>query len=188
MVQAQVLNTDKTIALDSSKKTQASISVSIATDQQKKSLVDLFYAGDFTMIGKKNATTLYTKIDRVTNGGISIQDVGTFQLKNNHQLGKKLYLENFLQYQWDAGLGLESRTLAGINLVHNFKNTETEDFVTNSVGKIRQGASLVELEENYTAFFKNYYAKRLLTVDNILTLPIKTNIAALITSTDVLHS
>jgi len=125
---AQVLNTDKTAGLDSTKKFQSQISLAIATDQQKKSLVDLFYAGDFTMIGKKNATTLYTKIDRVTNGGISIQDVGTFQLKNNHQLGKKLYLENFLQYQWDAGLGLDSRTLAGINLVHNFKNTETEDF------------------------------------------------------------
>jgi heme/copper-type cytochrome/quinol oxidase subunit 2 len=67
-------------------------------------------------------------------------------------------------------------------------NTETEDFVSNSIGKIKQGTNLVALEENYTTFFKNYYAKRLLTVDNILTLPIKTNISALITSTDVLHS
>jgi len=67
-------------------------------------------------------------------------------------------------------------------------NTETEDFVSNSIQKIKQGTNLAALEENYTTFFKNYYAKRLLTVDNILTLPIKTNISALITSTDVLHS
>ena len=42
-IMAQVLNTDKTIALDSSKKIQSLISISIATDQQKKSLVDFFY-------------------------------------------------------------------------------------------------------------------------------------------------
>ena len=84
--QSQVLNTDKTIALDSSKKTQASISVSIATDQQKKSLVDLFYTGDFTFIKHNNTTTLYSKIDRVTNGGQSIHDVGNFQLKNKRPI------------------------------------------------------------------------------------------------------
>jgi len=125
---AQVLNTDKTTALDSTKKIQSSISLSVATDQQKKSLVDLFYAGDFNLIRKNNATTLYTKIDRVTNGGISIQDVGTFQLKNNYHVKGKTYFESFLQYQWDAGLGLESRSLAGFNFVHQFKNTDKEDF------------------------------------------------------------
>jgi len=124
----QVLNTDKTAALDSTKKFQSSVSLAIATDQQKKTLVDLFYAGDFTLITKNNSTTLYTKIDRVTNAGISIQDVGTFQLKNNHRIGKKLFLESFVQYQWDGGLGLDRRALAGMNIVHQFKNTETEDF------------------------------------------------------------
>ena len=125
---AQVLNTDKTAGLDSTKKIQRQISLAIATDQQKKSLVDLCSAGDFTFIGKNTATTLYTKIDRVTNGGQSIQDVGTFQLKNNRQIGRQLYWESFLQYQWDGGLGLESRSLAGMNLVHYFKNTQSEDF------------------------------------------------------------
>jgi hypothetical protein len=126
-LQAQILNTDQTATLDSSKKIQTKIAVSISTDQQKKSLVDLFYSGDFTLIGNKNATTLYTKIDRVTNGGQSIQDVGTFQLKNNRHLFSKMYLETFVQQQWDGGLGLESRTLIGMNLVHYFKNTSTED-------------------------------------------------------------
>ena len=124
----QVLNTDKTSNLDSTKKIQSSISLAISTDQQKKSLVDLFYAGDFTLIRKNNSTTLYTKIDRVTNGGVSIQDLGTFQLKNNHRIGKILFLESFVQYQWDGGLGLDRRALAGMNLVQHFKNTETEDF------------------------------------------------------------
>jgi hypothetical protein len=101
----QVLNTDKTSNLDSTKKIQSSISLAISTDQQKKSLVDLFYAG-----------------------GVSIQDLGTFQLKNNHRIGKKLFLESFVQYQWDGGLGLDRRALAGMNLVQHFKNTETEDF------------------------------------------------------------
>ena len=123
----QVLNTDKTSGIDSTKKIQSQISLAIATDQQKKSLVDLYYSGDFTFIGKNNATTLYTKIDRVSNGGQSIQDIGTFQLKNNRHIGKKLYWESFLQYQWDGGLGLQSRSLAGMNLVHYFKNTQTED-------------------------------------------------------------
>jgi hypothetical protein len=126
--QSQVLNTDKTIALDSSKKTQASISVSIATDQQKKSLVDLFYTGDFTFIKHNNTTTLYSKIDRVTNGGQSIQDVGNFQLKNNRFLNQAFYLETFLQHQWDGALGLEYRNLIGCNIVHHFKNTQIEDF------------------------------------------------------------
>ena len=125
---SQVLNTDKTSSLDSTKKIQSTIALSIATDQQKKSLVDLFYAGDFTFVGKNKATTLYTKIDRVTNGGISIQDVGYFQLKNNYHLVGKTYLESFVQYQWDNGLGMESRTLGGMNVVHQFKNTEREDF------------------------------------------------------------
>ena len=127
IVNAQVLNTDKTLGLDSTKKLQSQISLAIATDQQKKNLVDLFYAGDFTFIGINNATTLYTKIDRVSNGGQSIQDIGTFQLKNNKRISHKLYWETFLQYQWDGGLGLESRSLAGMNLVHYFKNTQTED-------------------------------------------------------------
>jgi len=127
-IMAQVLNTDKTIALDSSKKIQSLISISIATDQQKKSLVDFFYTGDFTFVKKDNTTTFYSKIDKVTNGGISIQDVGTFQLKNNRILSKKLYLESFAQFQWDGALGLEYRNLAGFNLVHYFKNTQTEDF------------------------------------------------------------
>ena len=125
---AQILNTDKTIAIDSAKKFQSLVSISIATDQQKKSLVDLFYTGDFTFIKKNNSTTFYSKIDKVTNGGQSIQDIGTFQLKNSRALNQKLHLESFVQYQWDGALGLEYRNLAGFNLVHYFKNTQTEDF------------------------------------------------------------
>ncbi len=140
-VQAQILNTDQTPTLDSIKKFQTKIAISISTDQQKKSLVDLFYSGDFTFIGHNNATTLYTKIDRVTNGGQSIQDIGTFQLKNNRQLFKKMYLETFVQQQWDGGLGLESRTLLGVNLVHYFKNTSTED--------IFLGAGIFEEKEKW---------------------------------------
>lgn len=125
---AQILNTDKTVAMDSSKKMQSLISVSISTDQQKKSLVDLFYTGDFTFIKKNNATTFYSKIDKVTNGGQSIQDIGNFQLKNNRILNYKLHLETFVQTQWDGALGMEYRNLAGLNLIHYFKNTQTEDF------------------------------------------------------------
>jgi hypothetical protein len=124
----QILNTDKTVAMDSSKKIQSLIAVSISTDQQKKNLVDLFYTGDITIINKNNSSTFYSKIDKVTNGGQSIQDVGTFQLKNNRILNKKLHLESFVQYQWDGALGLEYRKLAGLNLVHYFKNTQIEDF------------------------------------------------------------
>lgn len=125
---AQILNTDKTVAMDSSKKIQSLVSISIATDQQKKSLVDLFYMGDFSFIKKNNITTFYSKIDKVTNGGISIQDVGTFQLKNNRILTNKLHLETFVQTQWDGAIGMEYRNLAGLNLIHYFKNTQTEDF------------------------------------------------------------
>ena len=125
---AQILNTDKTVAIDSSKKKQGLISVSISTDQQKNTLVDLFYTGDFTFIQKNNTTTFYSKLDKVTNGGQSIQNVGTFQLKNNRSLNKKLHLESFIQHQWDGALGLEYRNLAGLNLVHYFKNTQKEDF------------------------------------------------------------
>lgn len=125
---AQILNTDKTVAIDSSKKKQGLISISISTDQQKNTLVDLFYTGDFTFIQKNNTTTFYSKLDKVTNGGQSIQNVGTFQLKNNRSLNKKLHLESFIQHQWDGALGLEYRNLAGLNLVHYFKNTQIEDF------------------------------------------------------------
>ena len=125
---AQILNTDKTVSMDSSKKIQSLVSISIATDQQKKSLVDLFYTGDFSFIKKNNITTFYSKIDKVTNGGISIQDVGTFQLKNNRILTNKLHLETFVQTQWDGAIGMEYRNLVGLNLIHYFKNTQTEDF------------------------------------------------------------
>ena len=126
--EAQILNTDRTKSLDSSENVQSKIAVSIATDQQKKSLVDIFYTGDFTFIKKNNSTTFYSKIDKVTNGGQSIQDIGTFQLKNNRILNNKLHLETFIQYQWDGALGMEYRNLAGLNLIHYFKNTQTEDF------------------------------------------------------------
>jgi hypothetical protein len=127
-IRAQILNTDKTKTLDSAKNIQSKISVSLATDQQKKYLLDFYYTGDFTLLHKNKTTTLYSKIDKVTNGGQTIQNLGTFQLKNNKLLNNKLHLETFLQYQWDAALGLEYRNLAGLNLVHYFKNTEKEDF------------------------------------------------------------
>ena len=127
-ITAQILNTDKTKSLDSADNVQSKVSVSIATDQQKKFLLDFFYTGDFTFLKKNNATTFYSKVDKVTNGGQSIQNLGTFQLKNNKVLNEKLHLETFLQYQWDALLGMEYRNLAGMNLIHYFKNTEWEDF------------------------------------------------------------
>ncbi len=126
--EAQILNTDRTKSLDSSENIQSKIAVSIATDQQKKFLLDFFYTGDFTFLKKNNATTFYSKVDKVTNGGQSIQNLGTFQLKNNKVLNEKLHLETFLQYQWDASLGMEYRNLVGMNLIHYFKNTEWEDF------------------------------------------------------------
>ena len=126
--EAQILNTDRTKSLDSSENVQSKIAVSIATDQQKKFLLDFFYTGDFTFLKKNNATTFYSKVDKVTNGGQSIQDIGTFQLKNNRILNNKLHLETFIQYQWDGALGMEYRNLAGLNLIHYFKNTQTEDF------------------------------------------------------------
>jgi hypothetical protein len=33
-------------------------------------------------------------------------------------------------------------------------NTETEDFVSNSIQKIKQGTNLAALEENYTTFLR----------------------------------
>ena len=122
--------------------------------------------------------SLLYSLDENVDAFLTIKVIG-------HQWYWSYEIFNLNPLTWLDNVPLE---LKSINFDSYMINTETEDFVTNSVGKLRQGASLVELEENYTAFFKNYYAKRLLTVDNILTLPIKTNIAALITSTDVLHS
>jgi hypothetical protein len=127
-ITAQILNTDKTKSLDSADNVQSKVSVSIATDQQKKFLLDFFYTGDFTFLKKNNATTFYSKVDKVTNGGQSIQNLGTFQLKNNRILTNKLHLETFVQTQWDGAIGMEYRNLAGLNLIHYFKNTQTEDF------------------------------------------------------------
>ena len=126
--EAQILNTDRTKSLDSSENVLSKVAVSIATDQQKKFLLDFYYSGDFTFLNKKNSTTFYSKIDKVTNGGQSIQNLGTFQLKNNKEISSSLHLETFLQYQWDGSLGMEYRNLAGLNLIHYFKNTEWEDF------------------------------------------------------------
>ena len=127
-MEAQILNTDRTKSLDSSENVLTRVAVSIATDQQKKFLVDFYYTGDFTFLNKKNATTFYSKIDKVTNGGQSIQNLGTFQLKNSKEISSQFHIESFIQYQWDASLGMEYRNLAGLNLIHYFKNTEWEDF------------------------------------------------------------
>ena len=95
--EAQILNTDRTKSLDSSENVLSKVAVSIATDQQKKFLLDVYYTGDFTFLNKKNSTTFYSKIDKVTNGGQSIQNLGTFQLKNNKEISSSLHLETFLQ-------------------------------------------------------------------------------------------
>ncbi len=125
---AQILNLDKTEEIDSTIHKQSKIALSIATDQQKKSLVDIYFVGDFTLINKNNSTTLYSKVDKVKNGLESIQDAGVFQIKNNQLLGGKLYMETFVQYQWDIALGLRERDLIGTNFVHYFQNTKTKDF------------------------------------------------------------
>ena len=101
--EAQILNTDRTKSLDSSENVLSKVAVSIATDQQKKFLLDVYYSGDFTFLNKKNSTTFYSKIDKVTNGGQSIQNLGTFQLKNNKEISSSLHVETFLQYQWEIG-------------------------------------------------------------------------------------
>lgn len=75
--EAQILNTDRTKSLDSSENVLSKVAVSIATDQQKKFLLDFYYSGDFTFLNKKNSTTFYSKIDKVTNGGQSIQKLST---------------------------------------------------------------------------------------------------------------
>jgi len=66
---------------------------------------------------------------------------------------------------------------------------ENVDFANHIVSLDSSGFNSNIANKKYLkTFFTNIYQYRLLAVDNMLTLPVRTNIAALITSTDVLHS
>ena len=114
---AQILNVDRNIPADSSKRFFALLALSGSADKQKKDLVDISTSADITYQLPRSLVIVFkANTDLTTNGNDLIQNSGFLHLRYRDNDTRKLYPEIFTQLQWNGVLGMDERILAGANL------------------------------------------------------------------------
>src|ERR1700712_3331951 len=119
---AQIINIDKTDTSDYVKKADwnGNISLDLEVDKKKSTLFD---ASNFLNISLQKMHELFilSASDRFTyNGPNSYLNKGYMHLRWRHDYKAQLHPESYVQYQWDDGLGMLHRFVAGENLRYNF--------------------------------------------------------------------
>jgi opacity protein-like surface antigen len=119
---AQIINIDKTDTAAYVKKAvwNGNISLGGEVDKQKSTLFD---ASNFLDVSLQKCKELYilSGSERFTyNGANSFLNKGYIHLRWRHNYKEQLHPESFVQYQWDDGLGMVHRFVAGENLRYNF--------------------------------------------------------------------
>jgi Protein of unknown function, DUF481 len=119
---AQIINIDKTDTSDYTKKADwnGNVSLDLEVDKQKSTLFD---ASNFLNISLQKLQELFilSASDRFTyNGPNSYLNKGYVHLRWRHHYKEQLHPETYVQYQWDDGLGMLHRFVAGENLRYNF--------------------------------------------------------------------
>jgi hypothetical protein len=115
---AQVLNVDREIQEDSSRKKFDLVGgVFLSSDKQKNNVVDLStrFEGDLYFKNKYMLLGLFRN-DAVFNGKQTIQNEGTAHIRYRDMDKRKFSPEYYIQYQWNGAWGMEYRNLAGTNL------------------------------------------------------------------------
>jgi Protein of unknown function, DUF481 len=119
---SQIINIDKTDTSDYVKKAvwNGNISLGLEVDKQKSTLID---ASNFLDISLQKWHELYilSASNRFTyNGPQNFLNTGYVHLRWRHNYKEQLHPESYVQYQWDASIGMLHRFVTGENLRYNF--------------------------------------------------------------------
>ncbi|MFP5040123.1 hypothetical protein [Parasediminibacterium sp. JCM 36343] len=118
---AQIINVDKTDTLPYSNKAKwdGNIAAGIEIDKQNSTLYDATNLLDLSM-QKKKILYILSASDRFTyNGPQDFLNTGFAHFRLRYNYKAKLHPESFVQYQWDAKIGIRHRFVAGENLRYN---------------------------------------------------------------------
>ncbi len=114
---AQVLNVDRENGQDSiKKKVMASVAFSFSSDKQKNDYIEFSNKNEFDYFLKNNYLfLLINEADISYSGTKAIENNGYAQLRFRDNDTRKIAPDAYCQFQWNGILGMERRSLAGIN-------------------------------------------------------------------------
>ena len=119
---AQIINIDKIDTLPYYKKAKwdGDISAGLEIDKQQKTLYDASNFLDVSM-QKLRELFIFSASNRFTyNGPQDFLNTGYLHLRWRHNYKEQLHFESFIQYNWDAKIGLRNRGIIGENIRYNF--------------------------------------------------------------------
>ena len=116
-INAQVLNVDRENGQDSiKKKVMASVAFSFSSDKQKNNYIEFSNKNEFDYFLKNNyLLLLINEADISYNGTKAIENNGYVQLRFRDNDSRKIAPDAYCQFQWNGVLGMENRSLAGMN-------------------------------------------------------------------------
>ena len=114
---AQVLNVDRENGQDSiKKKVMAYVAFSFSSDKQKNDYIEFSDKNEFDYFLKnKYIFLLINEADISYNGTKAIENNGYAQFRFRDNDSRKISPDAYCQYQWNGVLGMENRSLCGIN-------------------------------------------------------------------------
>ena len=118
---AQILNIDKLYTLPYSNKAkfEGNISAGLEIDKQNSTLYDASNFLDATL-QKNKLLHIFSASNRFTyNGPQDFLNTGYIHYRLRNHYKAPLHPESFIQYQWDAKIGIRGRFVVGENLRYN---------------------------------------------------------------------
>lgn len=119
---AQIINIDKIDTTAYIKKViwDGTFSSGLEIDKQKATLYDASNFLDVSM-QKYHELFIFSASDRFTyNGPQDFLNTGYLHLRWRHDYKDQLQGESYMQYNWDAKIGLRNRFVTGVNMRYNF--------------------------------------------------------------------
>ncbi len=132
---SQILTIDRENGQDSIfKPVKASLQFNFSSDKQQKNIIDFNNKIELDFFDKKNhVLILLTQSDFAFNGANTLERNGTIQLRLRDNDTRIIYPELVSQYQWNGVLGLEYRSVNGVNIRINCLEKKVSDLYV-SVG------------------------------------------------------
>ena len=129
---SQVLNIDREIESDTIfRRVRANFNFTFSNDKQKENLLDFSNVSEIDYFLKKKYLFVFlTKTELSFNGVTALENNGFFQLRFRDNDSRKISPDIFAQYQWNSVQGIESRSLAGINVRMRWLEKRKSDLYT----------------------------------------------------------
>lgn len=115
---AQILTIDQQNGQDSiQKKLKVSTTFHFSSDKQKNNLIDFFNKTEIDYFTKKHHVFIFlAQADFANNGSNSLEKNGNFQLRFRDNDTRIIAPEYYIQFQWNGILGMDHRTVQGMNI------------------------------------------------------------------------